>query len=314
MEIRKENLTIDNYNKMIKIEPNNYILYDERGMLYGNNGDTAKAKKDFTKAIQLNPLCFSAYNNRGNVYFNEKAYDLSLTDYTMCIKINPMAVQSYINRGILYCETHDYKSAIEDFSRAIAINPKDYELYLFRWQAYTLLGEEKSAVADLEKAHEINSFATEQWIQRRMSQPFNPDSAEAHIQNGMESFSSGEYDIAIAEATEAIKIGSESDAIAYNNRGMAHVGKGNSASGCGMTHIAKTEYTLAIEDYKKALALDPEDKVGDGKTYSNLGTVYFLTKEYNTAVENLTQAIERLSKVSNRNSDETKTFSNSLYY
>lgn len=223
-----------------------------------------------------------------------------------------MSVQAYINRGIIYVETCDYKSAKEDFSHAIGINPNDYEIYLFRYIAYNALGEEKLANADLEKAYKLDSFATEHWIQRRMNPSFNPDSAEAHIQNGLESLCSGEYDIAIAECTEAIKIGSQSDSSAYNNRGMAHTGKGNDASNCGKRHVAETEYALAIEDHKKALALDPEDK--DAKVHSNLGTAYYFIQEYNTAIENLTQAIERLSKTSNLDPDSTKTFSNSFYY
>lgn len=313
MEIRQENLRVEDYTKMIKIDPNNDILYIDRGMLYTNNGDFNKAQEDFTKAIQLNPSCFKAYNNRGNIYKYEKIYDLALTDYTTCIKINPRAVQSYINRGIVYYELHNYRSAIEDFSQAIAINPADYEVYLFRLLAYNALGEQKLASTDLKKASEINPFATELWMQSRMNPPLDPDSAEAHIQYAIESSCSGEYDIAIAEATEAIKIGSKSDGIsnaAYNNRGMAHTDKGNSALTHGMKRDAKTEYELAIEDYKKALALDPED----AKTHSNLGIVYHHLQDYDKAIENLTWAIERLSKVSNLDADDAKTFSNSLYY
>jgi tetratricopeptide (TPR) repeat protein len=312
MERRQKNLTVDDYTKMIERDPNNDNLYVERGMLYGNQGDFNKAKEDFTKAIQLNPSCFSAYNNRGNIYISEKLYDLALTDYTRCIKINPAAVQSYINRGIVYEEMRDYPSAIQDYTQAIALNPADYEVYLFRWKLYNALGEEKLAEADLEKAHTINPFATEHWIQRRMNPPLDPASAEAHIQNSLESFASHEYDIAIAEATEAIKIGSKHDAVAYSNRGMAHVGKGNDALTFGIIHTAQIEYTLAIADYKKVLELDPED--ADAKTHSNLGIAYHQLQDYANAIENLTWAIDRLSKFSNLDADDTKTFSNSLYY
>jgi tetratricopeptide (TPR) repeat protein len=296
MESRKEHLTIDDYTNMIKIEPNNYNLYIERALLHDSNGNLGKAKEDYTKAIQLNPFSFEAYNNRGGIYRVEKNYDLAITDYTMCVKINPAAVQGYINRGSAYDDMRDYRMAIEDFSHAIAIDPTDYEVYLFRWKAYNALNEEALAVADLEKAFEIDRFTTEQWLQRRMNPHLNADSAEAHIQDGLELLGSHEYDAAIAKFTEAIKIGSQSDAVAYNNRGMAHG--------------AKQEYSLAIEDYEKALEINPEY----AKAYSNLGIAYCLISEYNDAIKNLTKSIERLPKESERNSDNEKTLLNSLYY
>ena len=296
MEIRREELSIDDYTRMIGIEPNDYSLYILRGMLYDNNGDFDRARQDYTKAIQLNPSSFEAYNNRGNIYRQEKLYDLAITDYTMCIRINPMAAQGYINRGSAYDDIQNYELAIEDFSRAITINPSDYEIYLFRWKAYNALGKENLAVADLEKASKIDPFTTDQWIKRYINQPFNPNTPEIHIQQGIESLGSHEYDIAIAEFTEAIKIGSQSDAIAYNNRGMAHV--------------AKKEYALAIDDYKKALAIDP----AYAKAYSNIGILYCNMQDYDNAIENLTQAIEHLSGKKAVDSDNIKTLSNSLYH
>ncbi|MDR2001725.1 MAG: tetratricopeptide repeat protein [Prevotella sp.] len=296
MESRKEKLTIDYYTNRIKFEPNNYNLYIERGILYDSIGDFNKAKEDYTKAIYINPYAFEAYNNRGCIYRQEKIYDLAIADYTKCISINPKAVQGYINRGSVYDDMHDYVMAIEDFSRAITINPTDYEVYLFRWKAHNAIGEEKLAIADLGKDIEIDQFTTEQWLQRRMNPPLGYDSAEVHIQDGLELLGSHEYDLSIAQFTEAIKIGSTSDAIVYNNRGMAH--------------SAKKEYGLAIEDYKKALEINP----GYIKVYSNLGIAYCMITEYNDAIENLTRAIDNFSKMPALDSDNTKTFLNSLYY
>ena len=296
MENRKENLTIDDYTNMIMLDPDNYALYIDRGILYDASGNSNKAREDFTMAIQINPDSFEALNNRGNIYRVEKVYDLAITDFTRCISINPMAVQSYINRGSTYDDMKDYALAIEDFTHAITINPTDYEIYLFRWKAYNSLGEEKLAIADLEKAYEINRFTTEQWLQRRMNPPLGSGSAESHIQDGLELLGSRDYDSAIAEFTKAIKIGSPSTPIAYSNRGMAH--------------NAKMEYELAIEDYKKALEINP-DYV---KAYSNLGIAYYMITKHENAIENLTRAIDSLSRLSTLDPDGTLTFSNSLYY
>lgn len=296
MEIRKENLTIDDYTGMLNIDPTNYGLYIERGMLHARNHDFKKALDDYTMAIQLNPNSFEALGNRGNIYRQEKVYDLALTDYTRCLEINTMSFEGYINRGSLYDDMQEYRSAIEDFTSAIAINPSDYEVYLFRWKAYRALGEEETATKDLEKAFAVNQFATNNWLERRMICPLSLNGADAHFQDGLELQGSHDYDAAIVEFTKAIAIGSKSDHIAYSNRGMAHA--------------AKFEYGLAIEDYKRSLEINSEYT----KAYSNLGIAYFETKNYVIAIENLTQAIDRISKNYNATPDDRFTLQNSLYY
>ena len=78
----------------------------------------------------------------------------------------------------------------------------------------------------------------------------------------------GEYDKAIVHYTEAINLNSEL-ANAYNNRGVAYVNKG--------------EIDAAIQDYNKAIDLNPAE------AYNNRGVAYAKKGEFDLAIQGYTK-------------------------
>jgi len=83
----------------------------------------------------------------------------------------------------------------------------------------------------------------------------NPKNAIAYTNRGAVYYSKGALDRAIADFDEAIKL-NPNDALAYANRGIAYDNKG--------------EVDRAIADFDKAIALDPND----GEAYKNRGAAY----------------------------------------
>ncbi len=87
---------IDEYNKIIKINPRYAEAYYNRGLTYGKKGQFDQAIADFTKAIEINPRDAGAYNNRGNAYFYKGQYVKSVSDWTKAIVINPSSLIYFI--------------------------------------------------------------------------------------------------------------------------------------------------------------------------------------------------------------------------
>lgn len=87
---------IDEYNKIIKINPRYAEAYYNRGLLYGMKGNEDQAISDFSKAIEMNPRDAGAYNNRGNAYFYKGQYVKSVSDWTKAIVINPSSLIYFI--------------------------------------------------------------------------------------------------------------------------------------------------------------------------------------------------------------------------
>ena len=79
--------------------------------------------------------------------------------------------------------------------------------------------------------------------------------AETHFERGNAEFHGGQYERAITEYTEAIRL-NPNDAAAYNNRGN--------------THSKLGAYIFAISDYDEAIRLNPEKP----DFYSNRGNAY----------------------------------------
>jgi tetratricopeptide (TPR) repeat protein len=82
-----------------------------------------------------------------------------------------------------------------------------------------------------------------------------PNHADAYYFRGLAYFQKGEYDQAIADYDQALRLKPDQDS-AYNNRGHAYLEKG--------------QYDRAIADYDQALRLNP----GHAVSYNNRGRAY----------------------------------------
>ena len=202
---------IENYDKAIKIDPNDANAYNNRGiakvLLGGNNKG---AIKDYDKAIEIDPKSTYAYNNRGNAKVLLKDFKEAIKDYDKAIELDPNNAETYTNRGKAkglkgdYQKViEDYTQAIEDFDKAIDINSEYADAYTGRGNAKSKLGKNQEAIEDWTEAIRLD-----------------PNSAEAYNNIGAAKGRQGDYIQAIENFDKAININSEY-ANAYNNRGIA---------------------------------------------------------------------------------------------
>jgi tetratricopeptide (TPR) repeat protein len=80
---------INELTKKIQQDPENPLLYNDRGIAYYNKGDYDKAIADYTEAIRLDPKFAIAYKNRSLAYKAKGKYDLALADYAQAVKLDP---------------------------------------------------------------------------------------------------------------------------------------------------------------------------------------------------------------------------------
>ncbi len=108
---------IENYNKVIELEPSNIKAYYNKGLAHQKLGLQDKAIKDFTKIIQLKSDYIQAYFERGNIYFDKGLNKEAIEDYSKTLEINPDDVNSLFNRGLAYKRMKNYKAAYQDFKK-----------------------------------------------------------------------------------------------------------------------------------------------------------------------------------------------------
>lgn len=114
---------IDDYTESIRLEPNHTDSYIQRGLIYSQFMNDSAAIADFTKAIAIYPDASAAYSYRALAYFNKRDFDKAISDFTNVLRIHPKSANAYQGRGSSYLKKGDYQRAISDLEAALRLDP-----------------------------------------------------------------------------------------------------------------------------------------------------------------------------------------------
>lgn len=118
---------VEEYNKVIKLDPDNAEVHINLGVIYKDKGDLDKAVEEYEKALAIDPHLEVGYNNLGVAYFLKGNYAEAIRHYQKAVEINPKNLESYVNLGIAYGMQKRSDEAIRAFQTAISINPQHAE-------------------------------------------------------------------------------------------------------------------------------------------------------------------------------------------
>jgi tetratricopeptide (TPR) repeat protein len=281
---------IEDFTKAIDLSPNYAVSYNDRGSVYSAKGDLKRAINDFDKAIELNPNYVDAYNNRGKAYNDTGNHDQAIIDIDKAIELNPAFADAYNNRGTVYSAKGNMDDAIKDFDKAKELNPYYAEAYNNLGLACQAKGDLENAITDYGRAIELK-----------------PSLAEAYYNRGNSYSAEGAFESAIKDYQEAVEL-NPNYAEAYNNLGLAYQDEGNLESAFkdfersielkpgmaeayynrGNYYLVKGNFVSALKDYDKAIELRP----GYVEAYGNRGIAYSANGDINSAIKDYTKAIE----------------------
>jgi Tfp pilus assembly protein PilF len=143
---------IEDYSSAVKLDPEYSEAYYNRGVSRESRGDLAGAIADYSEAIQLNQKCVEAYNNRGAL--RKKQGDLAgaIVDFTRAIQVRPLVPESYVNRGVIRLSQNDLQRAIQDFCGALEVAPANWT---HRVQVEQLLDNVRERLEVLDKEYDL---------------------------------------------------------------------------------------------------------------------------------------------------------------
>ena len=217
---------IQYYSEAIKINPSDWLYFENRGLAYFNLGQLDEAEQDFMLCNSLQPSA-TAYNYLGNIQVRRQDYEQAIALYSKGIEANPQWAMLWENRSFGRKQLGQIEEAMEDIYQALGLEPTA--------DRFNLLGllhfwrfENIQAVEAYSKAIEINPDYPIYWENR-----------------GLAREALGDYAEAIDDFQQSLKI--KPDPYVYNKLGEIHRTIGN-----------KSE---AKANFEQAVALDPNDPI-----------------------------------------------------
>ena len=274
---------INDFTKAIELKPEDAIAYNNRGIAYSSKGNLEKAIRDYNKAIELNPDYAGVYNNWGNTYRDKGDLDEAVKKYDKAIELNPDFTDAYNNRGNAYQDKGDLDKAVRDYNKAIELNPNFKLAYFNRGNAYNNKGDRDKAVKNYHKAIELDLNYT-----------------DAYYNLGRTLIDLGRYEEALAFLNQAIRTNPRF-ADAYYKIGFVYSKLGRLQEEIEAYRqaisikpdYAEAHYNLgvacgilgrhqdAINSFKRAVRIKP-DYI---EAHFNLGITYLITADLDSAVQ-----------------------------
>jgi tetratricopeptide (TPR) repeat protein len=152
-------LALADYNKAVRIDPNNPAFLTNRGNAYRDLSRFDDALADYRRALVNEPEFAPALVGRALAYGSTGDIDLAIRDLTDAIEFGSLPDALY-NRGVFYAQLKEFSKAIADYTRYIETKPQNTRMladaYLNRGIANYYTDNANDALADISKAIETN--------------------------------------------------------------------------------------------------------------------------------------------------------------
>lgn len=218
---------LEECNEAIRLQPNDALPYNNRGVILHNMGRYPDALEDYTRAIQLQPDYAIAYANHSTTLHEIGLYEEALEDDNRAIKLQPDNPDFYEHRVIILDEMGRYEEALEDCNQAIKLQPDNPDFYEHRAFILHKMDRYEEALEDCNHAIKLQ-----------------PDSAEFYHGRGIILCRMERYEEALEDHNHAIKL-QPNNAKFYDIHGVT-------------LHVMG-RYQEALEDHNHAIQLQPDN-------------------------------------------------------
>lgn len=116
----KDSLSL--WNATIKVNPESYIAYNNRGEVYMEMKQWKEAINDFDQSLAIGDNA-KAYYNRGTSYANLMMWSNAEPDLKKSIQMDSLNGEAYGNLGVVYMSTMQDSLAFQCFYKAIELEP-----------------------------------------------------------------------------------------------------------------------------------------------------------------------------------------------
>lgn len=267
--LRNPSLAIVFYNKILRLEPNNFDLLVKIGECYQEIGNTKLAADNFNKALSVssnsdaalnnlekiwrkqiykNPADAEAHANLGVIYQQKGDFNNALSEYQKANQLNPNNMNTKLNLGTLYQEQKNYENAISMYDKVLYNDANNIQARIYKAQCLKALNKTQEALIEYKRVLAL-------------------DSKNINVKKEIIGLASN------AENPEEI-ISMITDNIQNN------VDKSNAYYQVAYDFHNAKKYDLAKKFYLKSLAINSNQP----EIYLNLSDIYLLTNDKQSAI------------------------------
>ncbi len=117
------------FEEILKADPKHGLSHEGMGRVYLKMGNPEGAKKSFLRATQLDSQLWQSHHFLGIIDARERKFDAAIAHYKTAISINPNDASLFNNLGMSLFLKGDYERAIKAFSEAIRIDHSNKKTY-----------------------------------------------------------------------------------------------------------------------------------------------------------------------------------------
>lgn len=154
--LEKLDAALTDIDAAIKLDPQNYLHHNGKGIILRKKGDYEQAVESYTAAIALNPKVSVHYLNRGVAYRYKRDYDKALADLNTLIGMKPTETRGHVERAIVYRLKGDFARARADHDISIKLDAKNWLNYAERARTSETAQDYRSALTDIRQAASID--------------------------------------------------------------------------------------------------------------------------------------------------------------
>jgi tetratricopeptide (TPR) repeat protein len=166
---------IKDFNRAIKLDPENALAYYNRGIAWKAAGDNYKAAEDYKRSVKIDPFYAKAYYKQlHSEQINKvqtakktgkeqqkhdvdkgKSYEKAAQDYIRMLEIKRRNAEEFNNKGCGKLKEGKIQEALKDFDQALKIYPRLTAGYINRAYAGVKASNYQQARKDLVEAKKL---------------------------------------------------------------------------------------------------------------------------------------------------------------
>ena len=123
-----------------------------RGLGFSSKGQYDRAIEDYDRGLKLRPDDFLLYYGRGLAYYRKGQYDLAIQDQDEAIRLQPDFAASFASRASAYLNLSSYDRALQNYDKAVELDPQNGSRWNGRCWGKAMAGRPREALPDCDQA------------------------------------------------------------------------------------------------------------------------------------------------------------------